>query len=113
MVERRVPGPGPENNERLTARPYESDFARLPDEEVVDVARPGGGPNGRVAATNWPLVVIAAAIGVAFATFIVNSGWTLAVAAVLLVVGLVWRAVASNAVGGGEGSGAATITEDR
>ncbi|HVM00339.1 MAG TPA: hypothetical protein VM324_13690 [Egibacteraceae bacterium] len=90
--QREVPGPAQENNERILERGYESDFARLPDEEVDAIPRPGGGPHGGIDAgpQRLPLVVVAVGVVLAILGFGLPSGVALAAGIGLVVAGGVW-----------------------
>lgn len=112
--ERQVPGPVEENPQRLQSRPYESDWARLPAEEVHENVLPAGGPQGTMDSgpKNLPLMVIAVGLVVAFATFFVGNGWPLGIGLALIAVGAIWAGVRSPSIGMMHGTGPATFTED-
>lgn len=92
MGERQVPPPIDEAHERISGRPYDSDFARLPEEETVRDLEPGAGPRGTVGGRNVAAVVLAAGFGLVFATLLVQhwlalvAGFAVIVAGVLLAL---------------------------
>lgn len=112
--EREVPGVARENNERLQERGYEAEFARLPEEEIDPIPRPGAGPRGGLdgGPRNLPLAVIAAGLLVTVLAFGVGNVALLAVGGVLVVVGGVWAGVRSQTQGSGAGVGRSTIHTD-
>lgn len=112
--DRTVPGAARDSNERIQERAYESDFARLPEEEVDAISRPGAGPHGGLdtGPSNLPLVMIAVGAVVAFTAFGLNSAIPLAVGLVLVVAGSIWAGVRSQTHASGQGSGTTTISTD-
>lgn len=109
MNERReVPPPVTESGDRVQSRPYESDWAKLPREEVHGATGPGGGPAGTVDSgpTNIPLVVIAVGGFVAFSTFLFASPVPLVLGLLMVVGGAIWAGVRHERPGhlGGVGS---------
>lgn len=113
-VQRQLPGPATANPERIQSRPYESNWARLPEEEIQRIAEPGGGPYGGLDdGVQWPVVLVVVAVAVLFLTFFVRHWITLALGLVLLVVAGVWRALTSEAVGSGHGVGPITVSDRR
>lgn len=106
--ERTVPGAARDNNDRVQERGYESDFARLPEEEVDAIDRPGGGPHGGLddrGARNLPLIVMAVGALVAFSAFGLDSGVPLAVGLVIVVAGAIWAGVRGQTIASGHGTG--------
>lgn len=106
-----VPGPARENNERLRSRPYESDFARFPEEEIDKIDRPGGGPHGSLSSgeRNLPLVVIAIGALIAFTAFGADSAVPLVIGLVVVIAGAIWAGLRGRTVASGEGLGTSTI----
>lgn len=102
---RQLPGSARQNNERIQDRPYQSPFARFPQDEVDPIDTPGGGPRGGISEgeTNTPLVVIVIGIVVAFTAFGFQSPWPLLTGVALIVVGTVWSRVRYHT--GGKGTG--------
>jgi len=112
--ERPLPGTARDNNERIQERGYESEFARLPEEEVDPIPHPGGGPHGSLdrGERNLPLVVIAVGGLVAFAAFGLDSAIPLIIGLVLVVVGGVWAGLRSQTHASGKGIGTSTVKTD-
>lgn len=112
--ERTVPGAARDNNERIQERGYESAFARLPEEEVDAIPRPGAGPHGGLdgGAPNLPLMVIGLGAVVAFTAFGLDSAIPLAIGLVLVVVGAIWAGARSQTHASGHGSGTTTVDTD-
>ncbi|GEM_PF-5767776 len=64
MAERRSPGPLIHSPQRIRQRSAETDWARLPEEEVWGRARPGQGPWGSLDGnTNWATVTFVGGFG--------------------------------------------------
>jgi hypothetical protein len=106
-----VPGPATENNERITARPYESNFAFLPDEEIHDTDTPGSGPSGpyQPSLSNWPLALMVLGLLVVVLATAVDSAIVLLVGLVLAVVGGLWAAFRDRGSASGKGTGPVVI----
>jgi hypothetical protein len=113
MSKREVPGQARDNNERLANRPYESDFAKMPSEEVHPRTTPGAGPHGTVSGgpTNLPLVVIAVGALIAFTGFGLGPV-AMVLGLAVVVIGAVWAGVRSTTTGGVVGAGLGTTTVD-
>lgn len=109
--DRTVPGSARDNNERIQERGYESEFARLPEEEVDAISRPGAGPHGGLDSgpSNLPLVVIAVGAVVGFAAFGLDSAIPLAIGLVLVVIGAIWAGVRGQTHASGKGTGTITV----
>lgn len=106
--ERALPGVARDNNDRVQERGYESDFARLPEEEVDPIDRPGGGPHGGLddpGARNLPLIVMAVGALVAFSAFGLDSAIPLALGLVIVVAGGIWAGVRGRTIASGHGTG--------
>lgn len=112
--ERQVPGPARDNNERIQERGYESEFARLPEEEVDPISGPGAGPHGSLdrGARNLPLMVIGLGAIVAFTAFGLDTAVPLVLGLLLVVVGAVWAGMRSTTHASGLGSGTSTVSTD-
>ena len=89
--QREIPPAATDNPARIQERPYESDFARLPAEEVAESHGPGSGPKGMVGQGRKRLgVVIGVTAWALFAAAFATSLWPFAAAGlVLLAVGIV------------------------
>lgn len=111
--ERARPGVARDNNERIQERGYESDFARLPEEEIDPISRPGGGPHGSVdtGPRNLPLMVIALGAVIAFGTFGLDSIVPLVVGVLVVVIGGIWAGVRSQTEASGRGVGTVPTEE--
>ena len=106
--ERTVPGAAEDNNDRIQERGYESEFARLPEEEVDPINRPGAGPHGGLddrGARNLPMIVMAVGALVAFSAFGLDSAVPLALGLVIVVAGGIWAGVRGQTIASGHGSG--------
>lgn len=111
--EREVPGPARDNNDRIAERGYESDFARLPAQEVDLIERPGGGPHGSLdtGPANLPLAVIAVGGVIAFAALGFKHVAPLAIGLLLVLVGGIWAGLRHQTLASGAGSGTTTIPD--
>lgn len=106
-----VPGPADKNNERLASRPYESDFARFPEEEVAHYDKPGAGPHGGLDdGPVLPKIVTGLGLLVTLATFLLGPV-ALVLGLVLVLAGAAWTALSEPKVGMGQGTGTVQIDE--
>lgn len=112
--ERALPGAARDNNDRVQERGYESDFARLPEEEIDPIPRPGAGPHGGLdtGPRNLPLIVIGVGGLVAFGAFGLNSVVPLVIGLLLVASGGIWAGVRSQTEASGRGVGTTTITTE-
>lgn len=88
--------PGRDSAERVQSRASSSDFAALPREELEAASARRGPAGAGIDAVSLPLVTIAMGciallLGLFFSSFVV-----LGVALLVLLVGVVWRAVAGR-----------------
>lgn len=102
-----LPGPATENNERITSRPYDGPFAFFPEEETHPTNVPGSGPRGpyEPAVRNWPLVLVAIGLLVAFVGLAVDVALVLLVGLLVTIVGGIWAAIRNRGSASGRGTG--------
>lgn len=94
MAKRRVPARAIDSPGRIRSRPYESDWARLPRDEVWDRTTPGAGPWGSVdGPRSKPTMTFVAGYGVLLLGIFLMAPAVLGVGAALMVVGAVWGIV--------------------
>lgn len=87
MAERRVPPRIDESGPRISGRSYDSDFARLPEDETIHDLEPGATVSGR---RNVAMIVMAVGFALVFATLLVQHWLALVAGLVLLAAGGVW-----------------------
>lgn len=112
--ERELPSTARHNNDRIQERGYESDFARLPEEEVDRIPQAGAGPHGSLdrGDRNLPLMVIGLGGIVAFTAFGFDSAIPLVLGLLLVIVGGIWAGVRGQTHASGQGIGTSTISTD-
>ena len=92
--EQQLPPQLTDSAERIQARDHGSAFARMPDDEVHPVTRPGAGPEGSLdESLNHPLILLWVGLALLFATFFVAHWITLVAGAALILGGGVWQLV--------------------
>jgi hypothetical protein len=107
--EQHVPPAVEDSADRIEGRDYESDFARLPQDEAHPVPTPGAGPHGTATTTNLPIVVMALGALIALSVFAFNSPWVLALGIAIFVGAGIWAGVANRSRGSAAGIGSSTI----
>lgn len=109
------PAPAARNPERIKERPYESDWASLPDAETDQQLEPGAGPEGSVttAGRSVPLTTMAVGFGVLFITFLVGHWMPLVLGLVLILVGGVWSGLTERRAGTMHGVGTLSAKQQK
>lgn len=112
--EHQVPPPVDKSEDRIKDRAYESEFARLPDDETHTSNEPGTGPFGTVdtAGANGPIVLMAIGALIAVSVFVFRSPWVLGLGIAVFLGAAIWAGVANRSPGTMGGSGPSTIEPD-
>lgn len=100
------------SEDRIKNRPYESEFARLPDHETHPSTEPGTGPYGTVGTGNGPIVLMAIGALIAVSVFIFQSPWVLGLGIAVFLGAAIWAGVANRSPGTMGGTGPSTVEPD-
>lgn len=101
------------SGERIRGRSAESEFARFPASETIRRARPGGGPEGPVAAgpLNRPLVVMTVGAIIAFSVFFISTWLVLVLGLLVVLVGAGMSIVTHHRPGRRSGLGPSMVKD--